>query len=162
MHALEKPVGSRRELQRKKEIVERERRRGNMSTYEHEKSIRIIPFNGKKEDWNIWQEKFLARARMLGYKNILKGKVTAPKDGEELDGSTDEGKMKLKLREANENAYEGLLLSITTKTRDGEVAFGIIIGCKSEEYSDGNAYLAWKRLSDKFASKSTPLLLKLK
>ena len=123
-----------------------------MTTDEHEKSIRIIPFSGKKEDWCIWEEKFLAWARRRGYKKILKGTETAPKDNEEFDEATDEGKKKLKSQQANENAYEELLLSITTKTRAGEEAFGIIRGCKSEEYSDGNAYLAWKRLSDKFAS----------
>ena len=133
-----------------------------MSTYEHEKSIRIIPFHGKKEDWSIWEEKFLARARLQGYKKILKGTEKAPKDNEEFDETTDEGKLKLKLRAANERAYEGILLSIITKTSAGKVAFAIVRGCKSEEYSDGDAYLAWKSLSDKFASKSTPSLLKLK
>lgn len=37
-------------------------------------SIKVIPFSGKAVDWPVWSEKFLARARRKGYKNILLGK----------------------------------------------------------------------------------------
>ena len=144
---------------RERDCREERKKKRIMTRDEHEKSIRIITFSGKKEDWCIWEEKFLARARRKGYKKILKGTETAPKDSETIDETTTE---LIRLQEANENAYEDLILSINTKTKAGEVAFAIIKGCKTADYSDGNAFLAWTRLSDKFASKSTPSLLKLK
>jgi hypothetical protein len=33
--------------------------------------IKIIPFSGKKGDWPVWSEKFLARTRRRGYCNVL-------------------------------------------------------------------------------------------
>ena len=38
-----------------------------------EKSIRIIPFSGKKEKWHIWSGKITARAGMKGYDILLAG-----------------------------------------------------------------------------------------
>ena len=133
-----------------------------MANDDHEKSIRIISFSGKKEDWSVWEEKFLARARRKGYKKILKGKEKAPKDSIVIDNSNAAGKELERMQEANENAYEDLILSINTKNKSGEVAFAIIKGCKTTEFADGDAFISWTRLLDKYASKSTPLLLKLK
>ena len=64
----------------------------------NKKTIRILPFNWKKKNWAMWEEKFLARAKREGYKNILLGKETAPKDSETTDLSPDTGKEKKKLR----------------------------------------------------------------
>ena len=38
-----------------------------------EKSIQIIEFSGKKEDWEGWSEKFLGRGRCKGYHILPKG-----------------------------------------------------------------------------------------
>ena len=35
---------------------------------DREKTIRILPFSGKKEHWAVWKEKFLARAKRKGHK----------------------------------------------------------------------------------------------
>ena len=35
------------------------------------KTVRIIPFSGKKEDWNRWSKTFLAIANTRQYKNEL-------------------------------------------------------------------------------------------
>ncbi len=45
-----------------------------------EASIKVIPFTGNKRDWPIWSEKFLARADIKGYRNILLGKVLVKND----------------------------------------------------------------------------------
>jgi hypothetical protein len=42
--------------------------------------MNIIPFNGKKVDFVAWEEKFLAGARHKGYKDVIFGQVTIPKD----------------------------------------------------------------------------------
>ena len=128
----------------------------------NEKTIRILPFNGKKENWSVWEEKFLARAKRKGYKNILLKKETAPKDNETIDLTTDAGKAKKKLQDANELGYEELILSIDGKTKAGKVAFALVKGCKNTGYSDGDAAEAWSRLKKKYASKNTVSLLKLK
>ena len=135
-----------------------------MSTKREDKieTIRVLKFSGAKEDWSVWEEKFLARAKGKGYRDVLKGKTTVPDDSHVIDESTDAGKLELKARQANENAYEDLILSIDGDTREGRIAFGIVKGCKTKELPDGNAELAWTRLTNRYQSKSIPTLLKLK
>ena len=50
-----------------------------------EKSVRIIPFSGKKSDWRIWSRRFLAAAAKKKYKNVLLGIDSVPADIETLD-----------------------------------------------------------------------------
>ena len=56
-----------------------------------DKAIRVIAFSGKQIDWTVWEEKFLAKANLKGYKKILLGNEIAPKDGDEYDESTASG-----------------------------------------------------------------------
>ena len=91
----------------------------------NERSIRILPFNGKQENWSIWEEKFLARAKRKGYKNILLAKEVAPKDSVMIDTSTSAGKEQMRQRDANELAFEELILSIEGKSKAGRVAFAL-------------------------------------
>ena len=125
---------------------------------EKERTIRILPFSGKKEHWAVWGEKFLARAKRKGYKGILLGKHKAPRDSDPYDTSPE----LQALRDANELGFEELILSIDGKTKEGRVAFSLVKGCKDADFADGNAHLAWTRLSKKYASKNTVSLLKLK
>ncbi len=76
-------------------------------------------------DWQVWSEKFLARARRKGFKDVLLGKVTVPPDSELLDLSKDEDKKKKKLRDANDFASEALILLIDRETSTGRVAFSL-------------------------------------
>ena len=39
------------------------------------KSIRVLEFDGKESSWEGWSEKFKARAKRKGYKDMLLGKV---------------------------------------------------------------------------------------
>ena len=57
-----------------------------------DKAIRVIAFNGKQVDWIVWEEKFLAKANIKGYKKILLGKEIAPIDEEDFDENTPEGR----------------------------------------------------------------------
>ena len=59
-------------------------------------------------------------------------------------------------------AFEELILSIDGKSKEGRVAFSLVKGCKTPDLADGDAHLAWTRLSKKYASKNTVSLLKLK
>jgi hypothetical protein len=41
-------------------------------------SICMIIFSCKKQYWPAWEERFLAKARCKGFKNLLLGRVTIP------------------------------------------------------------------------------------
>jgi len=127
-----------------------------------DKAIRVITFDGKKTNWNVWEEKFLARARRKGFKSLLLGKEIPPNDDEDYDESTKEGQKKAKLKDKNITAYEELILSIDGTTKQGKVAFNLVKGAKTKNLSEGNAHLAWTRLTSKYAAKNAPTLLKLK
>ena len=55
-----------------------------LGTNSHEKDIyRVVPFEGKKEEWRKWSRKFLAHARYKGYRKLLEGKETYPEPDDE-------------------------------------------------------------------------------
>ena len=113
-------------------------------SYSKEESIRVLVFNGKKEDWPAWEEKFLAKATRKAIKTILvDDTIVIPKSDEVLSAEDVE---KLAIRKMNEIAYSELILSIDTTQSGGKVAFSIVKGSKSTDYKDGNANKAWKGL----------------
>ena len=91
-------------------------------------TIKVIHFSGKKTDWAVWSEKFLARAKRRGYRDILLGKERIPTDDEEpADTASAASKEKYnKPRDLNELAYEDLILCIEGNTQVGRVAFGCV------------------------------------
>jgi len=122
-------------------------------------TIKIAPFTGKQSDWSVWREKFMARAKRKGYKETLLGKTVVPAESDSLTAAD---KTKLAARKANNTAYEDLLLLIDGEQASGRVAFNIVRGAKTGDLPDGDAALAWKRLSDKYEPKSAPSRLALK
>jgi len=124
-----------------------------------DKAIRVIVFSGKASEWPVWEAKFLAKASRKGYKKLLIGTEKAPPDSETLKESDVD---QLRLRRANEMAYEELLLSIDGTKSSGRVAFNIVKLAKTDELPEGDAALAWKRLVNKYATKSAPSLMALK
>jgi hypothetical protein len=48
-------------------------------------AIRVLKFTRKEKEWLTWIGKFLAKARISGIKDILLGKVTIPKNNEEIN-----------------------------------------------------------------------------
>jgi hypothetical protein len=82
-------------------------------------AFRVLNFTGKKEEWSTWSEKFLAKARRSGIKDILLGKLTIPKTNHEINEETDGGKTMMKIINLNELAYTELILSIDVKTSSG-------------------------------------------
>jgi gag-polypeptide of LTR copia-type len=124
-------------------------------------TIIVIPFCGKVNEWQIWSEKFLAKAKKYGFKDVLVGKLSIPKADEEYDEVSDLGKKMSRSIELNEIAYTELILSIEVKTSSGKIAFNIVKGCKSKDYPDGNAASACEKLKNKFEPVSAPSLVKL-
>jgi hypothetical protein len=123
--------------------------------------IRVIPFCGKVEEWPIWSERFLSKAKRNCFKDLLLEKLSIPKVDEEIDKSSEIGNKKFIIIELNEIAYTELILSIDVKASCGKVAFNIITGCKTKDYPDGNGAIAWERLKNKFEPVSAPSMVKL-
>jgi hypothetical protein len=93
-------------------------------------TIRVISFLRKADEWPVWNEKFMAKAKRYRFKDGLTGKLSIPKADEEFDKDLDMGKKMLNAVELNEVAYTELLLSIDVKASNRKIAFNIVKGCK--------------------------------
>jgi len=124
-----------------------------------ERVSKLLTFDGTQEGWFYWSDKFLARADEKGYEEILNGTKKAPKASEVLDPNKDADKVKL--REANRNAYGDLIMCISTKTSEGKVAYCAVKGCKTQDLPKGDAEAAWATLKSKYEGKSVPNILSL-
>jgi len=79
-----------------------------------EKSLKVIVFSGKQDDWRFWEVKFLVHACCKGFRELLLGNVTIPKDSAILNAMVLAEKKQIDIRKANELAFEELVLSINT------------------------------------------------
>ena len=129
------------------------------STSKDDTNSKEYCFNGKKQEWEPWEEKFMARVKRRGYKHILLGKEMIPKSTETLDETKDSEK--IQIRELNETAYGDLVTAMETTKPGGLVAFGVVKRSKSLDYEDGNAAVAWAGLRRKYAPKTAPTLSKI-
>ena len=129
----------------------------SMSTEETEKSYRVLPFSGKHDDWRMWSRKFLARAKLKKYKDVLTGLEEVPGIDEEIDVATKGGKIKTLARTANDIAYNDLLLSCSD-----EVSFGAVDEALTIKLPDGDAAKAWANLVAKYEPKTSASLVQLK
>ena len=90
------------------------------------------------------------------YKEVITGRTAVPNASSILDISTDAGKAQLKAREHNESAYHDLILANPNK-----VALNLIDKAVTTELPDGDAALAWTKLSSKYDSKSSTKVVEL-
>jgi len=127
-----------------------------------EKSLKVIVFSSKQEDWKFWEVKFFARARRKGFREILLGTVKIPKDSEKFDLTVPAEKAQSEIHDKNELAFEELVLSIDTSEGDGRVMFQAVCCCKLDDYKNGNAADAWKHLTTKYTPNMAPIKLELK
>ena len=88
-------------------------------------------------------EKSLAKAKPSSIKDILLEKPQSPKSSEEFEEKTEEGKRVLKNADLNELAFTESILSIDVRSSNGKIEFGILKICKTKDYEDGNASMAW-------------------
>ena len=76
----------------------------------YDKNLRLPLFSGKDDDWPIWSEKFLIRAKRKGYKDLLLGKVAVPKNNKTgLTEEEEEGDRETK--GAQQNRFQGACTS---------------------------------------------------
>jgi len=126
-----------------------------------ERNVKYIPWKGKKEEWYTWHKTFLVRAMTRDYHGILVGLESVPSDEEAktIVGLTEMTSKQKKINnyKLNIRAYADLLQCCTQDI----ISFGIVDAAKDKELSNGNAKLAWKRLSDKFAGRNNAEKMKL-
>ena len=105
----------------------------------------------------MWLRKFLAKAKVKKYKDVLTGLEEVPVFDEEIDSATKVGKIKSIARSANDTAYNDLLLLCSD-----EVSFGAVDDTLTSKLPDGDAAKAWNNLVAKFEPKTSALLVQLK
>ena len=120
-----------------------------------EKSIKILTFSGKKEDWTMWSDKFMAKASMKEYDGILDGSIIIT-DDDSTTMTTAQKETLEKAKKLNKTAYNELILACTDK-----ISFGIVKGAKTKKLPKGDAKEAWNRLKVRFEPNTGTELLTL-
>jgi hypothetical protein len=120
----------------------------------------VLNFSGKKEEWPTWNE-ILSQGQVIWFERCFLGPGTDTENQDPVDERTKEGKKKIEIVDFfYEMAFTKLILSIDAASSAGKFAFGIVKSCKSKEYVDGDAALAWEKLSKKYDLISAPSLVK--
>ena len=102
------------------------------------KSMKVVMFNNKKEDWSVFDLKFIAIADERGYVGILNGSDTVPVKKATL-ANNDEGKEMLRLKKVNKRGYRDLVLA--TK----EMSLTIVGNAKSNSLPSSDLQQPGKR-----------------
>ena len=145
--------------------VTKKRTMSNEADYDAlEKSVKYIPWKGKKEDWYMWHKTFLVREMICGYHGVLVGLEEVPTDDKPkklasttLTDKMSDQKKQYKNYKMNTRAYADLLQCCIQDI----VSFRIIDTAKDKNQANGNSTLAWKRLSEKFAGRNNAEKMKL-
>lgn len=130
---------------------------------------RIIIFNGSGDQWEPFREQWLAMNSHRGWTGILDGTDVVPTK-DEVDAvlakskstRTPEDKDILRRHEKNVECFNILVISMDASTRQGKLAFHLVITCKKPEYPQGNSKSAFDKLVSKYAPKNTQTELSLR
>ena len=124
-------------------------------------SVKLVTFNGKREDWKVFVTRFKAFIIAKKLKKIFQRGLTIPKAGEEVvttgtgaSATTTVDTDKQELQELNETVYNLLLLAMDTSTNKGKVAFDMVSNSVSSDYPSGNFLEAWEQLDNKYDPKT--------
>jgi hypothetical protein len=117
------------------------------------KSTRVVPFSGKKEDWDMWQIKHIGRARVRGTFDVLTGKEQVPVIAVGATPTADEEE----IIELNVIAYNDLLQSCNEP-----ISFNLVRTGVTDKLPDGSAAQAWKNLCSKFQPNTVAEKIRLK
>lgn len=104
-----------------------------------------VPFNGKRENYLMWAEKFKSWCVIKGVSEVILQDVPIPTDAEfpddEVDASSkdpDGDAKKISRRKKNRLAYSMLAMSISDP-----VTFSVLSNSKPVGYVEGHARTAW-------------------
>ncbi len=98
----------------------------------------------------MWSKKFLAKTKTRGSKLTLLGQTDVPSSSQDLS-NTDADRRRKAARKVNNQAYRDLLLCIMD-----DVAFGIADGCCTEDLPNGDAAMAWRKLTKNTSHQHQP------
>ena len=120
-----------------------------------EKTLWVIEFSGRKSDWKIWSQKFLAQGNKRGCKDIIERKTSIPSKAlynaskDKID-PTPQDETNIKTYEHSISAFEDLILSINGESKAGKVAFDLVDGCNTLSNPNRDISLAWSWLVHKY------------
>ena len=122
-----------------------------------DKAVQVLPFSRKREDWRMWSRKFLARAKIKGYKGLLTGAETPPDASTMLDPNNAQHVVDIRLRNMNELAYSKLLLACQE-----DVCFDAVNKAMTTEQPERLVSLAWANLIAWYKLRTSAMKIKLK
>ena len=114
--------------------------------------VRLVKFDGTDDHWHEWSVKTLALAKIRGFKKTLTTDTKPCTDA--IYETTNDDAIK-KIYDLNDKAYQLLVMSCSG------IAFGLVNQAKTNDLQDGNAYLAWKNLKDRYSPNQTSDLIAL-
>ena len=118
-----------------------------------ERVIRVT-FDGKASNWSIFEDRYCARAKKKGWKDILLGRETVPTKSQiDAGGLTAEETQRVTL---NEEALDDLFLAIDVNKSSGRTVHRLIKNAKNSDYPDGSVALAWAKLKKKYNPSTAP------
>ena len=71
------------------------------------KTIRVLTFSSKQQDWDEWSQKFLSMAAERGYREIMEDKERPPRESLNIEETENDGTYKLSESERNELKKKG-------------------------------------------------------
>lgn len=110
---------------------------------EESEKFKINKFSGKKSDYALWKDRFLAHCCMKDFDDVVLNDGLVPKDSETLDPAE---KLKIKYRKDNKMAY-GYLVNLISDP----ASINAVTGAKTEDLPRGcvrTAFLSLERLFD--------------
>ena len=110
----------------------------------------IVIFNGEHKNWKAWSMKFMAKATLNGYKDILVGKTVPP------EAKVTQDQDELRARKQNEQAYCELMLAMTNQR-----FLDAIIEAQTTDFPSGEGREAWRRIGAIYEPRDTATKINL-
>ena len=120
-------------------------------------ATRLIKFDGEDSKWPEWNVKALAFTKSKEFKEAFLGN-TAVVFTNVLNTATSTTPVPQEVKDAyelNDKGYQFLILSCS------DIAFGLVNMAKTTDLADGDARLAWKNLTDRYAPQGSTDLIHL-
>jgi hypothetical protein len=117
-------------------------------------TTRLIKFDGDDAKWAEWNVKALAFAKSKDFKDAFLAN-TSTVFSDDLYGTSPLNADVKKAYELNDKGYQFLILSCS------EIAFGLVNLAKTTTLADGDARLAWKNLTERYAPQGSTDLIHL-
>lgn len=114
--------------------------------------MRLFKFDGDEANWLEWSTKTLSLAKTKGFRLAY---ATDTKPCSDTVYETTATEKERKVYETNDRAYQLLIISCTG------IAFGLVNQAKTKDLIDGDAFMAWKNLCDRYAPHEVSDLIQL-